>query len=97
MLNKIKTLLGITDTTKDTLLNLLIDDATIYVQQATHRDDLNAILEEITVRCVVWDYGRLKTEGLQSENYSGIAYTYEPDYPEPIMRQIRAQRKVRTL
>lgn len=97
MLSKIKLLLGITDSSKDVLLEALIDKATQYIKDVTHRTTLTSSLECIAIDCVIYDYNRLGTAGLVSESYSGISYSYLADYPENILRQIRSQRKIGVL
>lgn len=97
MLDKIKVLLGITDSSKDELLNIIIENDIAYILNRTHRDCFNDNLENILIQCVLWDYNKIGSEGLGSESYSGLSYNYQSQYPENIMSQIRANRKVRVL
>ena len=46
---------------------------------------------------VAYNYNRLGTEGLDSEGYSGVSFNYSADYPEPIIRALKAKRKLITL
>ena len=94
MLNNIKVMLGISDDSKDELINILIDNAISYVLASTHRNCLPPELEAVIIQCVIWDYNKLGSEGLNSEAYSGLSYNYQAEYPDNIMRQIRAYRKV---
>ena len=48
-------------------------------------------------RMVVWRYNTLGTEGLSSENYSGVSYSYKGDYPDDIMQILRSYKKVRVV
>lgn len=96
MLENIKILLGITDNSKDALLNLLINQCTDEALDYTHRDDA-CDLESVIEQMVVYKYNRLGTEGLSSESYSGISYSYEKDYPVPIQRMLKRYRKIVTL
>lgn len=93
-LSDIKLLLGITDCSKDELLNLLIENATEFAVNFTHNDKAGDFAGCIA-RMVVYDYNRMGTEGLNSESYSGLNFNYETDYPEPILKQLRDFRKVR--
>ena len=93
MIRKIKVLLNITDANKDDLLNLLIEQATAEALDYTHTNDVSKLASSI-IQMVVYKYNRLGTEGVDSEDYSGIAFTYSADYPESIMRGLRAKRKV---
>lgn len=94
MLNKIKMLLGITDTSKDNLLTVLIESASNEALNYTHNDDLQS-LEHCICSMVVYQYNRLGTEGVDSEDYSGVSFNYSTDYPENIIRQLKAYRKLR--
>lgn len=96
MLEKVKVLLGLTDTTKDDLLTLLIEQAVEEAVAYTHNDCVDELITTI-VRMVVYNYNRLGTEGLDSEGYSGVSFGYSADYPEPIIRALKAKRKLITL
>ena len=95
MLQKIKLLLGIADTSKDDLLNLLIDLAKNQVIDYTHNPHCLPLLEGTVCDMVVYNYNRMGTEGLSSEGYSGVSFSYSTDYPESILRSLKAHRKVR--
>lgn len=98
MLTQIKLLLGLENTTdKDALLTLLLNRAIDECLAYTHNDDCICHLESTIVSMVVINYNRLSTESLESESYSGVSFKYENDYPEPIMRSLKAYRKVRTI
>lgn len=93
MLEKLKSLLGISDTSKDTLLLLLIDNAEQEYLSYTHRKEAIGV-ENLLIQMAVYNYNRLGTEGVNSENYSGVAFNYSTDYPESIIRQLKSHRKV---
>ena len=95
MLQKIKLLLGIADTSKDDVLNLLIDLAKNQVIDYTHKPHCLPLLEGTVCDMVVYNYNRMGTEGLSSEGYSGVSFSYSTDYPESILRSLRAHRKLR--
>lgn len=97
MLNKIKVLLGLAnDTTKDNLLNVLIEQAIDEAMNYTHNEHIEELSSAIC-SMVVYNYNRIGTEGVNSESFSGVNYSYANDYPESIMRQLRAHRKVITV
>lgn len=96
MLEDIKMLLGITSTDKDEILELLITQGTAEAIQLTQNDNTKA-LKPLIIKIVIYNYNRLGTEGLTSESYSGVSYSYCDDYPESIMRTARAYRKLRVL
>ena len=96
MLDNIKTLLGLNDSSKDELLTILLEQAIEEAINYTHNNCL-AGLESTICRMVVYKYNRISTEGVDSESYSGVTYNYSADYPENIMRVLKAHRKIRTL
>ena len=96
MLEDIKLLLGITSTDKDKLIKLLINLATEDARTISRRQDVSE-LEGIITQMVVFNYNRLGTEGLDSETYSGVSYSYSADYPENILRALKRYRKLVTL
>ena len=96
MLEKVKLLLGITDNSKDDLLTFLIEQAIEEVMAYTHLDCVDELNTTI-VKIVVYNYNRLGTEGLSSEGYSGVSFNYTEDYPAPIVRALKAKRKLITL
>lgn len=95
-LEMVKTMLGITSTEKDGLLSLLIDQATEEAITYTHNESVET-LSAVIVKMVVYNYNRLGTEGVDSEGYSGVSFNYSADYPEAIMRSLRAKRKVQVI
>lgn len=96
MLDKLKLLIGLTDDSKDALLNALIEQAIEEAKNYTHNDDISK-LEGAICSMVVYAYNRLGTEGVSSESYSNVQFDYSQDYPESIMRQLKAFRKVRVI
>ena len=93
MLEKVKLLLGIADNTKDDLLTLLIEQAIEEAIVYTHNECVDELNTSI-IQMVVYKYNRIGTEGVDSEGYSGVSLQYTSDYPENIMRGLRAKRKV---
>ena len=93
MLEKIKLLLGLKDGSKDDLLTILIETAIDEALAYTHRDCVDE-LDTSIIQMVVYKYNRIGTEGVDSENYSGVNFNYSADYPESIMRGLRSKRKV---
>ena len=93
MLDKIKLLLGISNSDKDDLLTILIEQAIDEALAYTHRDSADE-LDTSIIQMVVYKYNRIGTEGVDNENYSGVSFSYSADYPDSIMRGLRAKRKV---
>jgi len=96
MLDKLKILLNITDNSKDILLRELIDRCSNEAKLYTHRNNVDELETVIRAMCV-FNYNRLGTEGLSSEDYTGVSYDYEASYPDSIMSALKALRKVRTI
>lgn len=96
MLDKLKMLLNISDSSKDDLLTFLIEQAIEEAMAFTHNECVEE-LSTIIIKMCVYNYNRLGTEGLDSEGYSGVSFAYSADYPEPIIRALKAKRKLVTL
>ena len=96
MLNKLKILLGIADDSKDGLLRILLDYAVEEVCNYTHQYDLDK-LENVIIQVAIWRYNRIGSEGLNSENYSGVSFNYSSDYPDALKKQLQAYRRICTL
>ena len=94
LIDNVKLLLGITDNSKDDLLNLLIDNAEEFAVQYT-RNTATESFSGCIQKIVVFDYNRINTEGLNSESYSGLSFSYASDYPESILKPLRAHRLVK--
>lgn len=97
MLAKIKLLLGISGTSKDALLNQLIDNAEEFAVNFTNNENALESLSGALIQMVIYDYNRLGSEGVTSENYSGASFSYLSEYPEGIMKQLRQYRKVKVI
>ena len=96
MLKKIKLLLGIADNSKDDLLRVLLDDAAQEVVNYTHNYQLDK-LENVIIQVAIWRYNKLGSEGLDSENYSGVSFNYSADYPDVLKKQLQAYRRICTV
>lgn len=97
MLSRLKVLLGITDTSKDILLNELLAECSANALAFTHLSTLTLSLENVVIEMAVYRYNLRGSEGLGKENYSGVSFDYNNDYPEYILSQLRCHRKVRTI
>ena len=97
MLERIKLLLNITDESKDALLGELIDKATEFATNFTNNTAAIESLNGCIIDMVIYDYNRMGTEGLTSENYSGVSFGYASGYSDDIMKQLRRYRKVRVI
>ena len=91
MLEKLKMLLGIDDASKDTRLSLLLEQAE---DEAIAYTNNNNIADNLIIQMAIYKYNRLGTEGLNSENYSGVSFNYMDDYPENLVKQLRRFKKL---
>lgn len=96
MLRKIKTLLGISDTKKDELLEILSETAADEVKAYCNISDVSA-LENIIIQLVIIKYNRLGAEGVSQENYSGASFSYESEYPPQILAVLNKNRRCRLI
>ena len=99
MLTELKILLGINDTSKDSLLELLLSQCTADFENFTHtiaNTDLSHCKHTI-LQMAVYRFNLLGSEGLTSEEYSGVQYNYTNNYPDNILADLRSQRKVRRI
>ena len=94
MLEKMKTLLSVYD--KDPLLRILFDQSVEEVVNYTHNYDTDK-LENVIINIAIWKYNRIGSEGLNSENYSGVSFNYSSEYPDSIKKQLQSFRRIKTL
>ncbi|EPY2290978.1 phage head-tail connector protein [Clostridium sporogenes] len=97
MLNKIKIALPIstTDTSKDDLLNLMIEDVQEFILNYCNIKELPGRAESLIRRIVVIRCNIMGSEGLSSESYSGISQSFIDGLPKDIKQELGAIRKVK--
>lgn len=96
MLQKIKTLLAISDNSKDDLLEVLSAVATEEVKAYCNIEDVSK-MESIIIQLVIIKYNRLGAEGLSTENYNGASFSYESEYPPQILAVLNKNRRCKFL
>ena len=82
---------------KDSLIELLILQCTDEALDYTHREEYCSGMQSIIEQMVVYRYNLIGTEGLKSESYSGISYSYNQEYPDNIIRMLKKYRRIVTL
>lgn len=97
MLTKIKILLGISNTDKDGLLQVLIDDCMAFTVDYCNLLAYDTKLDSVVSSMVMEKYNKLGAEGINSRSFSGISESYNNDYSEAIYRQLNKNRKLKTL
>lgn len=94
MLTQVKLLLGITDTSKDALLNYLIDTCSEEAADFCNLPEFDDRLERIVVQMVIVRYNRIGTEGVSGQSFSGVNESFVEGYPLDIMNSLRRYRKI---
>ena len=92
MLEDIKLLLGPAADGKDEVIQLLINLATDDAIAKTGCSDIYSLHSVIT-EMVIYKFNRMGTEGLDSENYTGVSYHYTSDYPDYILSALDTIKK----
>lgn len=92
MIDKVKLLLGLTDSSKDKLIEVLIDGAVEDAVAITGNKYIQDELPNTIAKMVVYNYNRLGTEGLETESYSGVTYNYSNGYPQDILNTLNKKR-----
>ncbi len=78
----------------DELIELLIEEAINEVKRLRHNDDVSEYSSLIT-KMVRYKVNMLGKEGVTAENYNAASFSYTSDYPEDILRELKAIRKVK--
>lgn len=78
-------------------LELLTDQCMDEFRHTCNRDDVPEDAAAVIRQMVTWHYNRMGTEGLNSQNYSGMSESYAVDYPVPLKKSIYRFRRLRTL
>jgi uncharacterized phage protein (predicted DNA packaging) len=96
-LEEVKTLLQITDTSQDTLINTLIPIAEDYVKQYTNNfsDDEFPPAVKLVIAQIVSFHLVAKDTSIASEKVGGISYTYRDNYPDSVYKTLNTYRKLR--
>jgi hypothetical protein len=81
----IKTLLRISDSSEDVILNLLLDNAINCVLLYLNADELPPQVEFIVTEMVVARYNVMQVEGMTTTNNTGVAYTFSKEDLFPYM------------
>ena len=94
MLDKVKILLGISDTSMDTLLSLLIDIAKADAVDFCHLVEYAEELDTPVIKMVIQLYNKRGNEGIQSLSFTGVSESYMGDYSDDIIRQLQRHRRL---
>lgn len=87
--------MSIADTSKDDLLNLMVEDVQEFILNYCNIKELPGKAESLIRRIAVIRYNTLGSEGLSSESYSGISQSFIDGLPKDIKQELGAIRKVK--
>ncbi len=95
ILDRVKTIIGleIDDTSKDAVLQVLLEQAANEFLQYTNRDEIPEKAINVIVDMAVVKYNLLGTEGLNSQSYSGMSETYE-QYSSQLIKALNRYRRL---
>ena len=93
-LEKLKIRLGIslTDTSKDDLLNMVLEDAGNEILDYCNRDTILPKMEGLQRELAITYYNRQGSEGESSRSEGGISVSYSTEIPESIKSRLNAYR-----
>lgn len=95
MLDKIKILLGLTDDSKDELLNILIALCKDEAIDFCNLKEYSSKLDSAIIAMVIERYNKMGTEGISSVSTNRINESYENGYSEIVLSKLRKNRKVK--
>ena len=95
MLDKIKLLLGITDESKDELIQTIIGICKDEAIDFCNLDEYSTKLNSAVIEMVIERYNKIGTEGVYSNTSSGIREEYNSNYSTPIINKLKKNRKVK--
>lgn len=97
MLEELKLLLGDSAANySDALMELVLKHSLAEVEEYCNRE-ADYVLELCALRIAVIKLNRIGTEGLNSQNFSGISESYLNEYPADIQAMLTRKRKVKFL
>lgn len=96
MLETLKLILdiGIDDEKSISILNYYINKATQHFLSETNLEKMPVSAGNIIIDLVILMWNKRGSEGLSSENHSGISYTWMNDIPVELKRQIASYRVI---
>lgn len=89
LLEKAQLLLNVDD---EEVLEIYVDQAIQEAANFTHNDDIESYSASI-LNMVIYKYQKRGSEALASESFGGVSLGYLDDYPETILKELRAKRK----
>lgn len=101
MLDRVKTYLGldIADTSKDTIITLLIGDATEYLKEYCNItfETLPTKFESVIGKMAAEDYIKRGSQGITAQGFSGVSETITDGYSSDVLLILNKNRKIKFL
>jgi hypothetical protein len=96
-LENVKILLGITDNSKDNMLNLYLSRATSFVKNYCNIDEIPIELDEVIEDIAVYRYRMNGVENVKAESKGSLSETYRDSLPDDIIAQLNRYRRVKVV
>lgn len=80
----------------DELLSLLLENATDFVCDYCHLDEVDSSLNATIFKIVQEDLTKLDSQGLSSESAGGVSLSYTSDYSPAIYASLNKHKRIRT-
>ena len=93
-LENVKTLLGISDTSQDSLLNLYILRAEQFVKTYCNIEEIPTELDHVIEDIAVFRYRMNGVENIKSETKGSLSETYRDSLPDDIIAVLNRYRRV---
>lgn len=97
LLERIKTIIGISGGDEDAALNFLIEDCKAFAMEYCNLEAYSDKLDNVVTRMVLERRNQTGNEGISGVSYAGASETYLADYSEPIYKALRKHRRLKTL
>lgn len=94
VLESVKTVLDITDDSKDKLLNIYINNATDFIYDYTNLKEIPVTLNSTIIDMAIFQYRSRELENVSSENIGNVSYTFTTDYPSTITDRLNSHKRV---
>lgn len=95
MKDKIKILIGLTDNSKDDVLDVLISLCKSEAYEYCNLEGYTSKLDSAVIQMVIEKYNKMGTEGLSSVSTSGIKEEYNSGYSPQVLGLLKKNRKVK--
>ncbi|MEC1155653.1 phage head-tail connector protein [Cytobacillus horneckiae] len=76
-------------------IDILLDDAKSFILNHCWLDEIPSSLDSVLVKMVIFDYQKLDNESIKSRTEGDLSESYMTSYPENIMSQLNAKRRIK--